>query len=246
MLILSLSIAIKNSDKIYIESKIKDKFEERFPFIANPYKVIYIPDQLVRNKKVLFMPENDTHVSMMQGLFGMTSNYEISLLYESNREAAGEALEKLGLYYYLWKQGLISKLNPGIVVLGDDWGDKALEVIDECRHNNIPTACIQEGCLDWGPPINRMEFSDYPLIQGFQTTRYLQQETFSLTGNPRFDNIYQKPLPTKQKVMINSNFTYGIFEDERDRWIFETVRACKSRGLNFFISQHPRDNGKLK
>ena len=77
-----------------------------------------------------------------------------------------------------------TKLNPGIVVLGDQLGDKALEVIDECRHNNIPTACIQEGCLDWGPPINRMEFSDYPLNSRFSNNKVFTTGNFFSDRKP--------------------------------------------------------------
>ena len=46
--------------------------------------------------------------------------------------------------------------------------------------------------------------------------------------------------------MINSNFTYGIFEEVRDQWINNVVDICQENNIDFFISKHPRDNGVFR
>jgi len=155
------------------------------------------------------------------------------------------ALRSLGEAFERYKKGLIGKLRPSVVVFGNDWGG-ALAAIEEARSLNIPTVCIQEGCLDWADPrVRRMEWCDFPFIQGPITLKYLDRELYFVTGNPRFDSIRKLPLPKQPKAMINCNFTFGIFEDWRERWIGDVILACKHAGLDYFISQHPRDKGKF-
>ena len=73
--------------------------------------------------------------------------------------------------------------------------------------------------------------------------RYLDQNIYFATGNPRFDSICPNELPENPVVMLNSNFTYGIHEDQRANWISDASRACSRLDVDFFISQHPRDSG---
>lgn len=46
-------------------------------------------------------------------------------------------------------------------------------------------------------------------------------------------------------ALINSNFTYGIFENKRDGWIDDITSCLNQFDIKFNISQHPRDKGDL-
>jgi len=202
----------------------------------------YIPP----SNPVLFFPTNDTHVKMFYPIARVINNYTFAFTGQQRRRANTElALRSLGEEFERYKKGLIGKLKPSVIVFGNDWG-RALAAMEEARSLNIPTVCIQEGCLDWADPqVRRMEWCDFPFIQGPMTLKYLDREIYFVTGNPRFDSIRKLPLPEQPKVMINCNFTSKIHEVWRDRWVGDVVLACKQAGLDYFISQHPRDKGEF-
>lgn len=202
--------------------------------------------QIPSSNPVLFFPSNDTHVKLFDPIARVIKNYRFTTTGQHRRRKNADiALRSLGEEYIPYEKGLFGKLKPSVVVFGNDWG-KALSPIEEARSLSIPTVCIQEGCLDWGDPrIRRMEWCDFPFVQGPITLKYLDRELYFVTGNPRLDSITELPLPKQPKVMINCNFTFGIFEDWRERWIGDVVLACKQAGLDYFISQHPRDMGKF-
>jgi hypothetical protein len=235
---------LQSHDNIFVEKSLCNQIQALFNIDA---RIIELEPVVRKNNRrpTLFFPENDTHVVMFQNVWRHIPEYEIGILETKDIEAAGATLSAIGKPYRVWTKGLIRELLPGLVVFGDDWGFKAMEVIDECRELGIATICIQEGCLDWGPPENRMEFSDYPMIQGIEMLKYLKHDSFFLTGNPRFDGIHPVSLPNSPRVMINVNFTYGFYEEHRSKWVKSCVEACKMNGLDFFISQHPRDSGKF-
>ncbi|MCK4794772.1 MAG: hypothetical protein KAV87_64175, partial [Desulfobacteraceae bacterium] len=104
--------------------------------------------------------------------------------------------------------------------------------------------CLQEGAVDFDTS-RRMQWCDYPLIQGPIALEYLPQKIYFLTGNPRFDHLKPSSPPKKTTVMVNCNFTYGVHEEARESWISDVVKACKELQVDFFISQHPRDPGEF-
>lgn len=194
---------------------------------------------------VLFIPENDTQVIMFRPLLDLVGDCVVMPLYRSEVEAADVTLDRLGVPYAVWTKGTIATLRPSVVVFAVDWGPAYWDIIDECRANDVPTMCLQEGCLDFGPSMQRMEFVDYPILQGPRPMEYIRQDSFFLAGNPRFDTIQPLPLRERPLVLVNCNFTYDVFEEARDAWVGDVVDACRSQGVEFFISQHPRDTGDL-
>jgi hypothetical protein len=196
---------------------------------------------------VLFFASNDTHVRMFAPLARIIKNYKHAIIDPRKRqENAALALQNLGEEFEPYKKGLIERLRPSVVVFGNDWAAQERLAVHEARAHNIPTVCIQEGCLDWGDPLaRRMQWCDCPFVQGPLTLKYLDRDFYFITGNPRLDPIKKLPLPEKPTVMINSNFTYGLFADWRDRWVGDVVQACRHAGLDHFISRHPRDKAEF-
>ncbi|MGD8458251.1 MAG: hypothetical protein PVF83_17885, partial [Anaerolineales bacterium] len=89
----------------------------------------------------------------------------------------------------------------------------------------------------------RMKRADFAFIQGLVMKKYLLRDNIVVTGNPKYDEIKKEPLPNQPTIMINSNFTYGVFEDVRDQWVKDVVEICLECGIEFFVSKHPRDKG---
>lgn len=145
------------------------------------------------------------------------------------------------IYYHL------DALNPSVVVLGIDWGNEERKICEWAKKRAIPTVCIQEGPQDFDMPgYNQMQTVDHVFVQGAITLRYLKRKAFVITGNPRLSDLVPIPTPKRPVVMINANFTYGIYEDWRDRWIKAVVEACRAVGVDFFISRHARDHGDYR
>jgi len=216
-------------------SKIKDKSLKRD---------IHILQQNNPSFNYLFFPSNDTHVHYMLPLAEKMQNSKF-IVRAKRRENSDLYLGVHKRNFTVYYPGILKTINPSIVILGNDWGPEEKQVVEEAKQLGIPTVCIQEGCLDFmDQRINRLTHSDYVFLQGPIMRKYIRRQNgLIVTGNPKYDNLYEERLPEKVKVMINVNFTYKIFEDARDQWVADAVRACNQLGLDFFISQHPRDNG---
>ncbi len=198
----------------------------------------------VDNGPILFCPSNDTHVKMFEPISNFLSHSNFLLFDDRPTERAEQVLNVLGVKYQVGGPETLAQMKPSVVVVGNDWYAKGQALLEEARSLRIPTVCIQEGCLDFEKR-QRMQWCDYPFVQGPIMLKYLNQKMYFITGNPRFDNLHPNGLTEQPVVMINSNFTYGIHEDQRDSWITDVVQACKDIGVEFFISQHPRDAGKF-
>ena len=197
------------------------------------------------SRPVLFFPTNDTIAKMFLPVSKRLDQCFYATPVRWREEGAAALLSSLSVPYMENHADLIDEITPSVIVFGNDWSGEEIEVMAKARRRGIPTVCIQEGCLDWGDSYRRMEWSDFPFVQGPLTLQYLHRDSCFLTGNPRFDDVRRVPLPEPPTVMINCNFTYDIHEDARDQWIKDVVAACKTLGLDFFISQHPRDKAFL-
>ena len=200
--------------------------------------------QQVPHCHYLFMPSNDSHVGWMLPIAERLENSRF-MVFPAKDENAELYLTKHQKMFAQYYPGTLKTIEPLVIVLGSDWGGYEQQAIQEAKALGIPTVCIQEGCLDFQDPhVNRMKRADYAFLQGPVMRKYIRrQDNIFITGNPKYDSLYETPLPEKVTVMINSNFTYGIYENARDRWVQDVVESCKELGLDFFISQHPRDKG---
>lgn len=132
------------------------------------------------------------------------------------------------------------------VVMGNDWGREARGLIHLCNAMNIPSFCIQESVIDLEAPIGRMRHAAYALVQGAVSVQHLcDRPGVELVGNPRYEDLAIQPMGTQPKALVNCNFTYGIEEDNRHRWLRGVVEACDHHGLEVLILQHPRDKADL-
>jgi hypothetical protein len=168
------------------------------------------------------------------------------MVFETRSENADSELHKLGAVVHTYGPGLLGELEPSVVILGNDWGAEERQIISEARELGIPTVCIQEGCLDFADDrMLRMRHADYALLQGPEMLRYLDRPNAIITGNPKYDSLRERPFDPGLPIMINCNFTYGVYEDAREPWIREVIGACREAGRDFFISQHPRDRAEF-
>ncbi len=199
-----------------------------------------------RDYLYLFVPSNDTHVHLMNPVAQKLESAKF-MIFETRQENAEYYLNKLGHEYFKYQNGILRSINPSVVIFANDWGPEERQLVKEVKSLGIPTVCLQEGCLDFiDTSINRMMHADYAFMQGPLMKKYIRRsDNVIITGNPKYDSMNDLPLPDKPVVLINANFTYGIYEDIRDQWVADAVSACRGLNLDFFISQHPRDRGEF-
>ncbi|MDB4433326.1 hypothetical protein N9166_01165 [bacterium] len=198
----------------------------------------------VPNGPVLFCPSNDTHTKLFEPIARRLSSAAFLLHDERPEERAREMLETIGLPYREGGAQRLAEIRPSVIVVGNDWYEGAWRLFERAYALKIPTVCIQEGCLDFSTH-RRMQWCDYPFVQGPIMLGHFRSPLYFLSGNPRFDSLSPLDLPGKPVSMLNCNFTYGVEEGAREEWVGAVSRACRELGIDYFISQHPRDRGEF-
>lgn len=195
----------------------------------------------VKKPRIAFIPSSDTHVKTFYPITKYLEDFRFLTL-PCKKEGAEEMLNKLGIEWETYSPRVLLAHRPDVVAVANDWGLSERAAVTEARALGIPTVCIQEGSLDFAnrKPY-RMKWADFAFVQGPVTPKFLDRESYFITGNPRFDSIKKEGLPKKPLVVINLNFTYGVEDRHALSWIRDVVWACKELGLDFFISRHPRD-----
>jgi glycosyltransferase involved in cell wall biosynthesis len=240
---------------------LRDKYSSRYGtfgstdpqfIIGGIHKEQYLENDLKKaikilsNKLVLFAPSNDTHTNWMYSLARQIPHRKF-MVSESIGENADVFLEKLDEGFEYYYRGILETISPDAVILGNDWGNIERQIISEARELKIPTICIQEGPLDFTDlNLRRLQNADHVFLHGPIMKFYLTKRNgIFVTGNPKYDNLYEVDIPPRPRVMINCNFTYGIFEDIRNQWVTDIVDVCKELQVDFFVSKHPRDTGEF-
>jgi hypothetical protein len=231
-------------DELLIEETSDHRFvKDKFP-AATRVKIVPPGRTDVRPKPVCVVPSNDTHVYMFERIMRRADALRVHVIQEKD-ENAKSALDTLGLAYSLSRTKSIRPALHSSLLIANDWGRQELYLLSRFSEERIPSACLQESVVGFNDSSRRMEWCDYPLIQGTVTMKHLERNVYYLTGNPRYELLTVEPLPSTDSLLINSNFTYGRFNDVRERWISDVVQCAGSAKLDYVISQHPRDQGDL-
>lgn len=187
-----------------------------------------------------FIPSNDSMVQWMLPIAQRLDNTSFMVLPQRG-ENADFALQSKKIDFFYYKPGLLAAIRPSIIVLGNDWGREERQIILEARILGIPSVCIQEGVVNLFS--DELMNAEYIFAHGSEILKYVHRDNLIITGNPKYDNLANIPLPHVDKVIINCNFVYGILEDKREKWVDDVITACNALHLDFQISQHPRDKG---
>ena len=205
------------------------------------------PDQSSElDGEVWFYPTNDTHTYLFHKIPAYLSNTKFVVsASQRKRERVREALVELNIPFEQMDSNRLNFNHCLGFVVGNDWGPYEQIELLKFQRKQIPTYCLQESVINFNDQQHRMEWCTFPLIQGIITTKSLHRDILFLTGNPRYETLLPSKMPENKIVLINCNFTYGVFEDVRSQWIADIVDVCNNNKLAYLISQHPRDRGDL-
>jgi hypothetical protein len=210
---------------------------------------------------ICFLPSNKYHVETMARVIDFLSpehkeDFIFVDLEDQKHEGSRAAIEALNLPSMVYSEEFFTTLPPGsAVVVMCDWSPWEQKAVIAARQSGIATIGMIEGCQDYlDTHIEHLKDSysfkpRYPyatvaerLLLGEYDSNFINGV---VTGCPRFDSLVSErpPLPEKPTVCINSNFTYSLYEDIRDKWCETAVAAAEKAGWDYYIIQHPRDRG---
>ena len=200
-------------------------------------------------ERIAFMPASDTLAKTFIPVIRKVSEQATTFVYTPpiTDEGADGALEAAGIKYRQFSLWRLIMDRPDILMVANDWSGEAKYAIALGRILGFKTVCLQESIIDLADPsIKRMQWADFVMLMGVNTVGQLSRERYFITGNPRYENLhFEPPVKGSERAFINCNFTYGIEEDQRFEWLTSAVNAFENNGIDYIISQHPRDRGDL-
>ncbi len=198
-----------------------------------------------KERLVAFYSQSDTLAENTYCIISENPGYKyINYIPSGKTENADSFFEQKNISFQKYSYRHLKGSRPDILVLYNDWTKAAIRVISQCHLLKIPVVCIQESIIDFGDPFRRMQHADDVMIQGVRSATLLPRKHFYLTGNPRYSNSGNRNT-IADYALINCNFTYNIFEEVRTGWLDDVTSALDELGINYLISQHPRDTGDL-
>ncbi|HMY00512.1 MAG TPA: hypothetical protein PKC44_12125 [Agitococcus sp.] len=204
--------------------------------------------------KVLFVAASDTLVRLLAPIFDeallrgcdvywatLPNTYEMA-------EFEIACLYKKSQYVGVLKDSVIEQ-KYDFYIFGNDWSNEAKTFIERIRKQKIGiTVVIQESIVNFLGAEKRLCWCDCAFVQGNITAEILvnanRSNVFSV-GNPRYENIKKTKKDKNSRIIINSNFTYGVGDSYKWQWLKDTVNASKKVSSDVVIIQHPRDNQDL-
>ncbi len=234
----------KDNISLHLESVFRKYFEgESKPDII--FFEIEEVSTISKERLIAFYSQSDTlAVNTLRLISGNPDYRYINYVPCGKKEEADSFFSKNNIPFISYSFRHLKESNPDILVLYNDWTKAAIRIIAQCHRLKIPVICIQESSIDFGDSFKRMQYADDVIIQGIRSATLLPRKHFFLAGNPRYEVLTVKKKPAEY-VLVNCNFTYGIFEEVRKSWLDDVISTLDELGIEYFISQHPRDTGDL-
>ena len=142
-----------------------------------------------------------------------------------------------------------------VLVVFNDWDERATRpLVQDAREAGAATVGFIEGIndfrdMDTGCRRNAYRTVEWVLGTGEDDRRYFGDmgSKFQVVGFPRIAEWLRQPFrpPERRRAVINVNFSYGVLEDERERWLASAIEGCRRAGLDYILSQHPQDHADL-
>ncbi|MEM9084371.1 MAG: FkbM family methyltransferase [Pseudomonadota bacterium] len=140
-----------------------------------------------------------------------------------------------------------------LLIVFNDFNDDFREALEFRNQLELPSICAVEGINDF----LRMDFEGYRLLPyrrcknvflaGEHDQKYFTDRKTYVTGLVIIEELIKKKawFPPKPLAVLNVNFTYGALEDERDGFVQKAKEVFDAVALDWKITQHPMDKGKL-
>lgn len=135
------------------------------------------------------------------------------------------------------------------VVVRNDWG-VTRPLVDQASLDGVPTIGWVEGVQDFADAdtgrIRRpYRTVDHVLCLGEYDRGQLADTDATIVGSERMWRVWNGPATTADgPTVANINFTYGVSESVRTRWVNDVLAVARSSGHQVVLSRHPADRGR--
>ena len=175
--------------------------------------------------------------------------------YRGDNEEVRREANALGIKLLAFQDFIRRRVAVRTVVLWNDWDPLMRVIAQVCHHERVAAVGWVEGVNDYGDvDTGRRRFayrrSRHVIVPGDFDRKYFRDTGQDVhTGEVVRIGVLWRSRRTGtgktgvRRALINSNFSYGVLVDDRDRWLSEAVDACLSAGIEPVISRHPFDTG---
>lgn len=216
-----------------------------------------------RSVDIVFIPHKDYHVwtisLLVPSMRALGLCFEIiDITAQWRDDGARSMIKNQTLEEESVKLGALAlgQISPRAVVVFNDWDPITRPIILAAQAAGIATVGIVEGIQDYADadvPWSRQAYQavDVVLLPGAFDIGYFQSDRTGQqvvpVGVARIEALRKLPPVSggTGRVMINSNFAYGVMIEQRDIWLEQAVETVLAVGLVPVISRHSADRGTL-
>ena len=135
------------------------------------------------------------------------------------------------------------------VVVLNDWGVPG-PLVASLRAAGRPTFAWVEGVQDFhdvdtGQERRAYRHVDHVFCLGSYGAAQLPEMERTVVGSERLRRLWARPPvePTRPRVVVNSNFTYGVQTEHRRGWVRSVTGACSDAQIAWVLSRHTAERG---
>lgn len=132
------------------------------------------------------------------------------------------------------------------IVVFDDWGTETQPIVEAAAAAGLITFAKVEGVQDFedadvGRVRRPYRTASIILGQGANDAAALPDADVRIVGSSRLERVWRAPPREAGEplAVVNVNFTWGVLDEARERWVETAAEACRRAGLPFTISLHP-------
>ncbi len=207
---------------------------------------------------VLFMPHNAYHTREMAAVAAELETRGIGSLFVDITncyadEDSGHVMRELGLLHARAVRDILDRVDPGVLFVMNDWSPPVHDRVIDCRARRTTSMALVEGVQDYedthvehlGIGVHRSAYkhAGIALLVGAHDLKFFEGRDARVTGSTRIEQLAFEPKPASRprRVVINSNFTYGLYTQDQPQWLASAVGACEQLGVEHVISRHQAD-----
>jgi len=213
------------------------------------------PDASVSAGRVVFLPAASYHLEELGPLADTLELQGIPTAFYATEWRWDDVVRRLRRQrqpVFGWDDSLSWVDGAAAIVTLNDWAKALQPLIERANASGVPTFAKVEGVQDFDDIDVHWERRAYrtsslTLCQGTNDRDSLAGQPTEIVGNSRLERIWGLPHVERESnvAVINLNFTYGVLEEARDRWLAEVVEAVRHAGLEPLVSRHPAENGPV-
>ena len=205
---------------------------------------------------IYFVPHNAYHTREMHCIAeecikrGLSVHFFEPSKYYNKHEGAPAELKRLAIKHSSASPFAFGRMKGKFVFLMNDWSNIANDAIAAAKANNLKCISLVEGTQDYEDThvkhigVGKLRYpyqhSDLVLVPGEYATKYFTKIPHYVTGIPRIEKLRESasPIKIRKRVLINANFSYGLYTKIQKAWVQDCIDCCKELGLDPIISRH--------